>query len=145
MVIFIISLILTLIIRGNLINKKREKMYQKFIAESNGKNIFCYNNRKNSKEFIELNLTPKLPKSTEVIFLNGKLIESEINIDFAKILLSKFKKYNRFPHLIKIRDKKIIDKSINNLFYNTLNSSKSKKDLMKDVYSFFDIKTDEKT
>ena len=56
--------------------------------------------------------------------LNGKNVESEQNTEFISEALYKLKNYSRFPHLMKIRNGKLIDKSINNPFYNVLNLKK---------------------
>ena len=57
-------------------------------------------------------------------------------------------KPNKFPHLIKIRNGKLIDKSINNAFYSVLNMNKSRTELLNKINMFFElnkIKNDHKT
>ncbi len=118
--------------------KKFENKYAGFLSINHGKNFFCYNNRNNSKTYIEENIIPKLANTIEIVYLNGKEIESDYNIEFISKSLYKLKTYNRFPHLMKIRNGKLIDKSINNQFYNVLNMSKSKTELLNEIHLFFE-------
>ncbi|KAA3635625.1 MAG: hypothetical protein DWP97_04405 [Calditrichaeota bacterium] len=118
---------------------KFEKKYKTFLIENHGKNFFCYNNRKNSQNFIEDNIIPNLNDKIDIVFLNGKIIETEFNSEFVSAALYKSKNYNRFPHLIKIRNGKLIDKSINNPFYNVLNLNKSQPELLNQINRFFDL------
>ncbi len=117
--------------------KKFEKKYANFLNVNHGKNFFCYNNRKDSKDYIEENIIPELTSTIEIVYLKGKEIKSDYNIEFISESLYKLKTYNRFPHLMKIRNGKLIDKSINNLFYNVLNMSKSKTELLNKIHFFF--------
>ena len=119
--------------------KKFEKKYAKFLNENNGRNFFCYNNRKNSKYYIEEKIIPNLADEIEIIYLKGKKVELIDEVEFISAALFKLKNYNRFPHLIKIRNGKLIDKSINNPFYNVLNSNKSKIKLLEQIHLFFDL------
>ncbi len=119
--------------------KRFEKKYSEFLTENNGKNFFCYNNRKNSKEYIEEKIIPNLTDRIEVVYLNGKKVESEYNVEFISEALYKLKNYSRFPHLMKIRNGKLIDKSINNPFYNVLNLNKPKNELLTQINLFFEL------
>jgi hypothetical protein len=123
---------------GHFQRKKFEKKYAEFLIENNGKNFFCYNNRKNSKKYIEEDIVPNLNDGIEVIFLNGKKIESKYNSEFISEVLYGLKHYNKFPHLMKIRNGKLIDISINNPFYGVLNMNKSKSELLKKINEFFE-------
>jgi len=117
--------------------KKFEKKYSKFLNENQGKNFFCYNNRKSSKDYIEENIIPRLTSTIEIVYLNGKKIESNYNIEFISESLHKLKNYKKFPHLMKIRNGKLIDKSVNNLFYGVLNLNKSKTELLNEIHFFY--------
>jgi len=119
--------------------KRFEKKYAEFLTQNNGKNFFCFNNRKNSKEYIENEIIPSLNDGIEIIYLNGKKVEAEYNTEFISEALYKLKNYSRFPHLMKIRDGKLIDKSINNPFYNVLNLNKDKTELLTKIYLFFEL------
>ena len=54
-------------------------------------------------------------------------------------ILYGLKHYNKFPHLMKIRSGKLIDKSINNPFYGVLNMNKSKSELINKINEFFEL------
>lgn len=123
---------------GHFQHKKFEKKYAEFLIENNGKNFFCYNNRKNSKKYIEEDIVPNLNDEIEVVFLNGRKIESKYNSEFISEALYGLKHYNKFPHLMKIRNGKLIDISINNPFYGVLNMNKSKSELLKKINEFFE-------
>lgn len=120
--------------------KQFEKNYSEFLTENNGKNFFCYNNRKNSKEYIEEQIIPNLNEGIEIVYLKGKKVESEYNVEFISAALYKLNNYGRFPHLMKIRNGKLVDKSINNPFYNVLNLNKPKDGLLTKINRFFELK-----
>lgn len=119
--------------------KKFEKEYSSFLIEQNGTNFFCYNNRKKSKQFIEEIIIPSLSKDIEIIHLNGRKIESKYPIEFISNILHSLKTYNKFPHLVKVRNGKLVDKSINNLFYLILNQYKPQSRLQAEINHFFEI------
>lgn len=118
--------------------KRFEKKYAEFLNENNGKNFFCYNNRKNSKQYIEENIVPNLNDGIEIVYLNRKKVESKYNSRFISEALYGLKHYNKFPHLMKIRNGKLIDKSINNPFYGVLNMNKPKADFLNKINLFFE-------
>ncbi|MFB9052123.1 hypothetical protein ACFFVB_03435 [Formosa undariae] len=119
--------------------KKFEKRYAEFLNEHNGKNFFCYNNRKHSKQYIEENILPNLTDGIEIVYLNGKKVESEYNSEFISEALYGLKHYNKFPHIMKIRNGKLIDKSVNNPFYNILNANKPKSSFLNQLNTFFNL------
>jgi len=132
-------ILLVLLPLGHFQRKKFEKKYAEFLIENHGKNFFCYNNRKNSKNYIENEIIPSLTDGIEIVYLNGKKVESEYNVEFISEALYKLKNYNQFPHLMKIRNGKLIDKSVNNPFYNVLNLKKNKNDLLFKINLFFEL------
>lgn len=134
-----IPFMLVIIPIGHYQRKKFEEKYAEFLIENNGLNFFCYNNRKNSKDFIENNILPNLIEEIDIVFLNGKYVESEYPAEFISQALRMLNNYKRFPHLMKIRNGKLIDKSINNLFYNILNLHKSEEELMSQINQFFEL------
>ena len=117
--------------------KKFEKKYLKFLKENEGKNFFCYNNRKKSKEYLEENIITNLNKEVVIVYLNGRDIESEYNKAFISEALYGLKHYTKFPHLMKIRNGQLIDKSINNPFFGILNKNKPKTELLGEINHFF--------
>lgn len=123
------------------INDKRfQKEYIEYLKKNEGKNIFCYNNRLKSKEYIENEIIPLLSNDIDIVFLNGKNIESKYDSKFISKALYSLSNYKGFPHLIKIQEGKIIDKSINNIFYNVKNGNQSEKDLFIQINQFFELK-----
>ncbi len=121
--------------------KKFEKKYAEFLKQNDNLNFFCYNNRKNAKEFIETEIIPNLHDEIEIVFLNGKIVENEnYPKAFLSNALSQLQNYSKFPHLMKIRDGKIIDKSINALFYSIKNQYKPTKKLLEEINIFFEHK-----
>ncbi|MDI6403017.1 hypothetical protein QLX67_13505, partial [Balneolaceae bacterium ANBcel3] len=100
------------------------KKYNDYLQTISGTNFFCYNNRTNSKDYIEKNILPTLSTDIKVIFLDGKTPKSEYDQRFISKALYSIKDRKGFPYLLKISDGQIIDKSINNDFYNTMNQNK---------------------
>ena len=139
--IFVLSLHLLLILYPiqYLQRRRFEKKYSDFLSEINGKNFFCYNNRRNSKKYIEEEILPNLTDGIEIVYLNGKKVESNYNVEFISQALYKLKNYGQFPHLMKIRNGKLIDKSINNPFYNMLNRNTSKNEFLTKINRFFEL------
>lgn len=120
--------------------KRFEKKYSEFLEENDNLNFFCYNTRKNSKEFIETEIIPNLSGDIEIIFLNGKTIENKkYPREFISKALFNLKNYSKFPHLMKIRKGKLIDKSINTLFYSIRNQNTPKDRLMREINNFFEM------
>lgn len=124
---------------GHFQSKKFKKKYVEFLNENHGKNFFCYNNRKNSKHYIEEEILPSLNSQIEIVYLNGKKIDLEYNSEFISEALYGLKTYNKFPHLMKIRNGKLIDMSINNPFYGVLNMNQSKTKLLNQINQFFEL------
>ncbi len=113
------------------------KAYQPFLASLEGKNFFCYNNRNNSLAYIEQQILPQLNGNIQLIFLDGQTPVSDYPPAFMARLLLTAKHYQRFPHLIKIRDGQVLDKSINNAFYNGMNQGKDIGLLLGEMDVFF--------
>ena len=103
------------------------------------KNFFWYNNRKDGKESIENELIPRLDEKIEIIYLEGREPKSGYQKGHISLALFKFKRYTRFPHLLKVRDGHIIDESVNNEFYNVLNQSKPMEKLLTEIHKFFGL------
>lgn len=122
----------------------REKIFQKkyneYLISLNGKNFFCYNNRKKGLECIRLEIIPNLPSNVEIIFLNGKKIESELyNPIFLSETFNDFKNYEKFPHLLKIRNGKAFDCSLNAELFSYINNGKSKNFIDDKIEQFFEL------
>ncbi len=119
--------------------KKSKRDYINYLHRIEGKNFFCYNNRKNVQELIETIIIPRLPKDVEIIFLNGKVIESDYAKTFMSRALYSLKNYQKFPHLMKIRNGEVLDFSLNNTFYNTINQQQPLDKLLAEINLFFDL------
>ena len=130
---------MVIILVGHFQRKKFKIKYAEFLNTNNGKNFLCYNNRKNSKQYLEEAIIPHLNDKIKIVYLNGKKIKSEYHIKFISEALYGLKYYNKFPHLMKIRNGKLIDKSINNPFYGVLNMNKSKTELLNIITEFFEL------
>lgn len=120
-----------------LAQKNFEKGYLAYANRLNNKNFFCYNAREHSKEFIENYVIPNLPENVEIIYLNGRSVVSNYSNEFMSQAFYRFKHYNKFPHLMKIRNGEIIDTSINNTFYNVLNDTRPIDKLLDEINLFF--------
>ena len=118
-------------------NFKRD--YINYLHRINGKNFFCYNNRENVQEFIETNIIPSLPKDVEIIFLNGRVVESDYTKTFMSHALYDLKNYQKFPHLVKIRNGEVLDFSLNNTFYNMINQKQPLDKLLAEINHFFEL------
>lgn len=118
--------------------KNRERQFKKFIKQMEGKNFFCYNNKSKSLEFIKHHIIPNLPASVEVIFIDGKTPKSEYERKFISHFLYKFKNYQGFPHLFKVRNWNVADESLNNELFNIINQNKPVDELISKIISFFE-------
>ena len=125
------------VIYGYFDNIAFNKKYKKYLLTIDGTNFFCYNNRTNSKDFIEKNILPTLTSDIKVIYLDGKTPKSDYDQSFISKALYCIKDRNGFPYLLKISDGQLIDKSINNDFYNTMNQNKDIGQLSKKIISFY--------
>ena len=119
---------------------EEKENFKKFLSQIEGKNFFCYNNKVKGKEFIENEIVPFLNKDIEIIYLDGRTIQSN---DYENKYLSKafngFKNYSKFPHLMKIKNGEIKDISINNEFYNAINNNGNKTKLSLKMNAFFEL------
>ncbi len=121
-------------------DKKFEKEYLIFLKQINGKNFFCYNNRLNSKDFIEEVIIPNLRSDVEIIYLDGKEIVSDYPPKYISVALYRLHNYHKFPHLLAIRNDQVVDMSVNNVFYTILNQNQPLDRLFNQMNSFFNNK-----
>ena len=122
----------------------REKIYKKkykeYLLTIEGKNFFCYNNRKKERKYIEEQIIPNLPEEVEIIFLNGKTIESDkYDSGHLSRAFYNFKNYTRFPQLLKIRNGEPVDISLNKEMFDCLNQGKSESNIFNKINSFFEL------
>nr|WP_276903429.1 hypothetical protein [Pedobacter kyonggii] len=102
-------------------NKKNEKRYLEYLLEMDGHKLFCYNNRKDCQKFIEEQIIPILPGDVKLIFLDGKYPKSDYSEKFASTVLYKIENQVGFPYLLKVQNGIVLEKSVNNELYNSLN------------------------
>ncbi|MDP8052309.1 hypothetical protein QJU23_07730 [Pasteurella atlantica] len=121
--------------------KALENQFNENLEKYNGQNFFCYNERKQQHLFIENEILPDLAPNISIIYLDkNKQIHSTKNQNLASNLLFHLKNYTKFPHLLKIREGKIIDKSINNMFFSVVNQTLDKKVLFNEINDFYNDK-----
>ncbi len=113
-----------------------DRKYKAYLKTLEGRTFFCYNNRKDSLDFIEKRIIPQLPKDIDLIFLNGRQVVSDFDPVFISTMLYRLKHYQKFPHLVKIVNGEVIDQSINNVFYNILNQDKQINLLLEQIENF---------
>ena len=109
------------IIWSSIDNLAFNRKYKKYLQSIEGTIFLCYNNKTKSKDFIEKNILPTLNPDIKVIFLDGKTPKSDYDQSFISKALYSIKDRKGFPYLLKISNGKLMDKSINNDFYNTIN------------------------
>lgn len=119
-------------------SRAHSRKYYDYLKSLEGTGIFCYNNRTDSKVFIEENILPILSQDIKVVYLDGKVPKSDLSQTFISEALYKIKDKRGFPYLLKISNGQVIDQSINNDFYNTMNQNKDIGLLMKKINSFYD-------
>lgn len=118
-------------------NKRNEKLYRNYLLEIDGHKLFCYNNRKDCREFIEQQIIPYLPADVKLIFLDGRFPISDYSHQFASTVLYKIHNQVGFPYLLKVQDGMVLEKSINNELYNSLNQGHDIKILYTAINKFY--------
>lgn len=113
------------------------KKYVIFLQNIEGTRFFCYNNKTNSYSYINRNILPILSTDIKVIFLDGKVPKSDYETKFISHMLYQIKDRKGFPYLLKVSQGRLIDKSINNDFYNTKNQDKDIHLLSEKINQFF--------
>lgn len=135
-IVFLIGAVL--LIKQYIQTKKLIKEFREILKKHDGQNFFCYNDRKESNIFIEDEVLPYLDKNISIIYLDkNRHLHSKEDKSFVSSALFSIKNKDNFPHLLKIRDGKIIDKSINNTFFNVFNKAQEKEVLFKKIDDFF--------
>lgn len=114
-----------------------KKEYKAYLQRINGTKFFCYNNRSNSKLFIENSILPMLSKDIKLIYLDGRTPKSKYDQKFISHALHCIKDRKGFPYLLKVSGGQLSDMSINNAFYNTMNQGKDISQLLSKINLFF--------
>lgn len=140
LIFYILIVILTLYLYGWYRENVFQKEFNNYLSKKEGSNILFYNNRKGIKKFIESNVISRLTKRIDNFYLDGKsIVCNEDERKFLKRILLNLKNYSKFPHLVKIRDGRIEEASINNEVFNCINQGKSISALIDRINHFFEI------
>ncbi len=117
-----------------------ERKYSLWLKTQNGKNFFCYNNRRKGSDFITSTLIPALQDEIEIIYLKGRKIQLEsYEKEFISHAFYAFKNYTKFPHLLKIRNGKTFDCSIHADIFKVINEGKDIELLHNKMKDFFEL------
>ena len=108
--------------------------YQTFLNENEGQEFFCYTSRKNSKNWIEQELLPKLKDDIEIIFLDGRTPISKSPQKFISHSLYRIESIG-FPNVMKVVNGKMLDSSLHNELYQVINQRLSTSELIDKVHS----------
>ncbi len=137
--IIVLPFALILAVPGWLENRRFDREYRQYLRTIDGKNFFCYNNRKKGFDYIQTQILPGLPREVEPLFLNGKSIESNYESRFMSKAFYSFQHYSRFPQLLKIRSGKAVDCSLNTELFSCLNHGKDKELIFHKMEDFFEL------
>lgn len=135
--ILLLPIFIPMIIYGSIQGYSFRKKYHEYLQSIEGQKIFVYNSRTNSHSYIKQTILPQLPKEVKLVYLNGRIPESNFDRKYISHALYSIKDKKGFPYLIKIKNGKIIDKSINNAFYNTKNQNKDIQLLLNQINQFY--------
>ncbi|SDG18640.1 hypothetical protein SAMN05421827_10461 [Pedobacter terrae] len=117
--------------------KKTDKLYTDYLLKIDGHKFFCYNNKKHAQEFIENQIIPTLPKDVKIIFLDGRTPRSEYTKSFASKILYRIQNQVGFPYLLRVQEGIVLEKSINNELYNSLNQGHDTEPLYEAINKFY--------
>lgn len=118
--------------------QKFNKAFENFLKNNEGKNFFAYNNRKKSLKFITKHVLPNLRDHIEVLYLENKTLQIEVDKSFYSKMIYDCKNYTKFPHLMKVRNGKVIDISINQELFNWKNQKGNSTHFFTLLNSFFE-------
>ena len=135
LIIIAIIPLLILLSRGN--RTGNDRAYRAYLQSIEGTKFFCYNNRRDSEEYIERYIIPNLPPNVKLVYLEGKIPLSDYEEEFISIALYRIKDKGGFPYLLKVVDGEMLDCSVNNEFYNMLNQHKNPDKLFRQINEFY--------
>ena len=117
------------------------KDYKEYLRSIDGSNFLCYNNRKKGRTYIEEQIIPNLPSKVEILFLDGQnIVSGKYEKKYMSRAFYNFSNYTRFPQLLKIRDGKAIDCSLNGELFRCINQGADKSVIDRKINDFFQIK-----
>lgn len=135
--IILLPILIPMMIYGSIQGYSFRKKFRAYLQSIEGQKFFVYNSRTNSHSYIKHTILPQLPKDIELVYLNGRTPESRFERKYISHALYSIKDRKGFPYLLKIENGKMIDKSINNAFYNTKNQNKDIQLLLNQINQFY--------
>lgn len=109
-------------------NRKRKKQflleYSLYLKEIEGSVFFCYSNRKNTLTPIQEIVIPKLDKSINIVFLNGRSLQTNHNIKFISHAIH-MKSVKGFPFIMKVINSEMKYVSLHDELYSAINKKSS--------------------
>jgi hypothetical protein len=135
--VILLPIFIPMMVYGSIKSHSFRKEFQAYLQSIEGQKMFVYNNRANSHDYIKQTILPILPKDVELVYLNGRIPESMLETKYISHALYSIKDRKGFPYLLKVENGKLIDKSINNAFYNTKNQNKNIQLLLNQINQFY--------
>ncbi|AEA42636.1 hypothetical protein [Fluviicola taffensis] len=132
-----LPIFIPMMIYGKIQNYSFKKKFHAYLQSIEGEKIFVYNSRTNSHSYIKQTILPQLPKNVALVYLNGRIPQSKFETKYISHALYSIKDKKGFPYLLKVENGKMIDKSINNTFYNTKNQNKDIQLLLNQINQFY--------
>ncbi|WP_299458326.1 hypothetical protein [uncultured Microscilla sp.] len=120
-------------------NQRASNAYQSYIKSLEGKDFFCYNNREKGRRYIEHEILPTLPPQVEVLYLQGRRIDSQQPYNGQHLLKTfhNFDHFTQFPHLLKIRNGQAISCSLFHELFECLDKEGNKDTMLDKIQHFF--------
>lgn len=140
-ILLIIPCIPFILIHSYFSDKAFEKEYKLYLERMNGACFFCYNSRKSSVEFAKNIIAPALEPGIQVVFVDGKDVESDNDSKYISKMLYGIQERKGFPYLLKIEDGQVLDMSVNNQFYSTMIGRKPITPLLERINTFYNSAT----
>lgn len=123
-----LPIIIPSLIWCNYVAKREEKKflveYKQFLKEHEGQEFFCYTSRQNSQNWIEDRILPKLNSNIEIVFLDGKEPKTKLARKYISHSLYHIKNVG-FPSVMKIVNGQMVDSSLHDKLYETINQNLS--------------------
>ena len=112
--------------------------YEDYLKTIEGTKFFCYNSKTNRHRYVKKHILHLLPSDVKIIYINGRRPITEYDSKYIKKALESIKDKKGYPYLLKIRNGKLLNKSMNEVFYNTLHEKESIETLIEQINYFYD-------
>lgn len=83
-------------------DRRNDKEYTQFLADQEGSILFIYTSKKKTLEFTRNEIVPGLPSDVQVVYLNGKIPESNLERKHVSTLLYRIRPNGGFPLAVRI-------------------------------------------